>query len=219
LLLRHFGEEPPERCGNCDNCLAPPGTVDATEAARKLLSAAFRTEMRFGITHLVDVLAGKETDKIHGFNHHRLSVFGIASEEELALMKPVARALLARDALRADEYGGLSFGPAARPILKGEETLELVVPPKSKRRARARGGAPEPDADPLFEALRACRRDLAKSAGVPPYVIFHDSTLREIAALKPTSLSALSRVAGVGEAKLDKYGDAFVAAVTAFGAP
>ncbi len=219
LLLRHFGEEPPERCGNCDNCLAPPGTVDATEAARKLLSAAFRTEMRFGITHLVDVLAGKETDKIHGFNHHRLSVFGIASEEELALMKPVARALLARDALRADEYGGLSFGPAARPILKGEETLELVIPPNSRRRARTRGGASEPDADPLFEALRACRRDLAKSAGVPPYVIFHDSTLREIAALKPTSLSALSRVAGVGEAKLDKYGAAFVAAVAAFEAP
>jgi ATP-dependent DNA helicase RecQ len=215
LLLRHFGEEPPGSCGNCDNCLAPPNTVDATEAARKLLSAAFRTEMRFGITHLVDVLAGKETDKIHGFGHHRLSVFGIAGEEELALMKPVARALLARDALRADEYGGLSFGPAARPILKGEETLELVIPPKSKRRARSRGGS-EPDADPLFEALRACRRDLAKQAGVPPYVIFHDSTLREMAALKPASLSALSRVAGVGQAKLDKYGEAFVAVVQAF---
>src|SRR3546814_1656617 len=175
-LLSHFGEEPPARCGNCDNCLSPPETVDATEAARKLLSAAFRTEMRFGITHLVDVLAGKETDKVHGFGHHRLSVFGIADEAELALMKPVARALLARDALRADEYGGLSFGPAARPILTGEEPMELVLPPKRQRRRGER--VPNPEGDPLFEALRACRRDLAKEAGVPPYVVFHDSTLQ-----------------------------------------
>ena len=215
LLLRHFGEEPPARCGNCDNCLTPPTSVDATEAARKLLSAAFRTEMRFGITHLVDVLAGKETDKIHGFGHHRLSVFGIASEDELALMKPVARALLARDALRANEYGGLSFGPAARALLKGEEQLELVLPPRRQRKPR-RGSVANPEGDPLFEALRACRRDLAKAAGVPPYVIFHDSTLREMAELKPTSLGALSRISGVGEAKLQKYGEAFVDAIRAF---
>ena len=215
ILLRHFGETPPARCGNCDNCLAPPTTIDATEAARKLLSAAFRTEMRFGITHLTDVLAGKETDKIHGFGHHRLSVFGIADEAELALMKPVSRALLARDALRADEYGGLSFGPAAKPILKGEELLELVVPPKRERRRRRDRGT-EADADPLFEALRACRRDLAKAAGVPPYVIFHDSTLREMAELKPTSLAALGQVGGVGAAKLEKYGAPLVAAIRGF---
>jgi ATP-dependent DNA helicase RecQ len=215
LLLRHFGEEPSPRCGNCDNCLAPPSTVDATETARKLLSAAFRTEMRFGITHLIDVLAGKETDKIHGFGHHRLSVFGIAGEDELALMKPVARALLARDALRADEYGGLSFGPAARPLLKGEEQLELVLAPKRQRRPR-RDRATGPDGDPLFEALRACRRDLAKEAGVPPYVIFHDSTLREMAELKPGTLGALSRISGVGEAKLTRYGQSFVDTIRAW---
>ncbi len=215
LLLRHFGEEPPARCGNCDNCLVPPSTIDATETARKLLSAAFRTEMRFGITHLIDVLAGKENDKIHGFGHHRLSVFGIAGEEELALMKPVARALLARDALRADEYGGLSFGPAARALLKGEEQLELVLTPKRQRRAR-RDRAAGPEGDPLFEALRACRRDLAKEAGVPPYVIFHDSTLREMAELKPVSLGALSRISGVGEAKLARYGQSFVDAIRAW---
>ena len=176
LLLRHFGEDPPERCGNCDNCLVPPVTVDATEAARKLLSAAFRTEMRFGIGHLTDVLAGRDTEKVRSFGHDRVSVFGIAGEEELALMKPVARALLARDAFRADPYGGLSFGPAAKPILRGEEKLELVLPP-AKRRAQAPRpvGADFPH-DPLFEALRARRRDLAKEAGVPPYVIFHDST-------------------------------------------
>ena len=215
LLLRHFGEEPPPSCGNCDNCLSPPTRVDATETARKLLSAAFRTEMRFGIQHLTDVLAGRETDKIHGFGHHRLSVFGIAGEEELPLIKPVARALLARDALRTDEYGGLSFGPSAKAILRGEEQLELVLPPRRQRKAR-RDRSPGRDADPLFEALRACRRDLAKEAGVPPYVIFHDSTLREMAALKPTSLSSLSRISGVGEAKLARYGEAFVNAIGAF---
>ena len=209
LLLRHFGEDPPPSCGNCDNCLNPPATVDATEAARKLLSAAFRTEMRFGIAHLSEVLAGNDNERVRSFGHHKLSVFGIADADELALVKPVARALLARDALRADEYGGLSFGPAARAILKGEEKLELVLPPKRQRRSR-RDRAGDPDGDPLFEALRACRRDLARTSGVPPYVIFHDSTLREMAELKPTSLSALGRVSGVGEAKLERYGAAFV---------
>ena len=214
LLLRHFGEEPAERCGNCDNCLNPPSTVDATEAARKLLSAAFRTEMRFGITHLAQVLGGEDNEKVRSFGHHRLSVFGIADADELALVKPVARALLARDALRADEYGGLSFGPAARALLKGVETLELVLPPRRQKRSRRDRGS-GPDADPLFEALRACRRDLAKESGVPPYVIFHDSTLREMAELKPTTLHALSRVSGVGEAKLEKYGSAFVEVIAA----
>ena len=215
LLLRHFGEQPPERCGNCDNCLAPPVTLDATETARKLLSAAFRTEMRFGVQHLTDVLAGRETEKVLSFGHHRLSVFGIAGEEEVALIKPVARALLARDALRADAYGGLSFGPAAKPILKGEQALELVLPPKRTRRARANRDA-NPEGDPLFDALRACRRDLAQAAGVPPYVIFHDSTLREMAAVRPTSREALARVSGVGAAKLEKYGEAFVEVVRGF---
>jgi ATP-dependent DNA helicase RecQ len=208
LLLRHFGEDPPLRCGNCDNCLSPPQAIDATKVAQKLLSAAFRTEMRFGIGHLTDVLAGRETDKIHGFGHHRLSVFGIADEEEMALVKPVARALLARDALRADDFGGLSFGPNAKPILKGEATLEIVLPPK---RGRRKGGASRDyPHDPLFEALRARRRALAAEASVPPYVIFHDSTLREMAEAKPATIHALSRISGVGAAKLDRYGAAFV---------
>jgi ATP-dependent DNA helicase RecQ len=216
LLLRHFGEEPAQGCGNCDNCLNPPTTVDATEAARKLLSAAFRTEMRFGISHLTEVLGGKDSEKVRSFGHDRLSVFGIADADELALVKPVARALMARDALRADEYGGLSFGPAARAILKGEEKVELVLSPKRQRKPR--GGRPEnPDGDPLFEALRTCRRDLAKAASVPPYVIFHDSTLREMAQVRPTSLSALAQVSGVGEAKLEKYGRAFVDVIEGFG--
>ena len=209
ILLRHFDEEPPPACGNCDNCLNPPDALDATEIARKLLSAAFRTEMRYGVGHLADVLAGNETDKVLGANHHRLSVFGIADAEEQRLIRPVARALLARDALRADEYGGLSFGPAARPILKGEESVPLVLPPKRERRRRDRAAKDWP-ADPLFDALRERRRDLAKEQGVPPYVIFHDATLRDMAALKPRTLSEMGAVSGVGARKLDAYGDAFL---------
>ena len=214
ILLRHFGEDPPVRCGNCDNCLEPPTAVDATTTAQKLLSAAFRTEMRFGIGHLSDVLAGRETDKVHNFGHHRLSVFGIAGDEEVALLKPVARALLARDAFRADAYGGLSFGPGARPILKGEEKLELVLPP---RRSRRRRGAVAEDHghDPLFDALRARRRELAAAAGVPPYVIFHDSTLRAMAEARPATRQALSQLSGVGAAKLERYGEAFLEVIAA----
>ena len=209
ILLRHFGEHPAERCGNCDNCLSPPATVDVSTVARKLLSAAFRTEMRFGVGHLVDVLAGRDTEKVISNGHNRLSVFGIADEEELKLVRPVARVLIARDALRADDYGGLSFGPSARPILKGEESVGLVVQPKRERR-RKRTEQQEYPHDPLFEALRAKRREIAKERGVPPYVIFHDSTLREMAGLHPTTLAGLAQVTGVGEAKREAYGDAFL---------
>ncbi len=211
ILLRHFGEQPPERCGNCDNCLDPPATIDATEVARKLLSAAFRTEMRFGAGHLADVLAGNDTEKVRSFGHHRLSVFGIASPEEIGLVRSVSRALIARDALRADAYGGLSFGPGARPILKGEQTVTIASPPPRRRGRRNR--REDGPADPVFERLRAARRELAAQAGVPPYVVFHDSTLREIAARNPGTLDELAAVQGVGAAKLARYGDAMLRAL------
>jgi len=214
ILLRYFGENPPEHCGNCDNCLDPPATTDVTEVARKLLSAAFRTEMRFGVGHLADVLAGNDTEKVRSFGHDRLSVFGIATADELPLVRPVARALIARDALRADAYGGLSFGPGARPILKGEQQLNIAVPPPRRRVKRERFEGP---ADPLFDALRDARRRLAADAGVPPYVIFHDSTLREIAAQKPRSLRELGQVQGVGAVKLERYGDAMLAVLSTNG--
>jgi ATP-dependent DNA helicase RecQ len=212
ILLRHFGEDPPAQCGNCDNCLNPPTGIDATVVAQKLLSAAFRTDMRYGVTHLSDVLAGKETDKILMLGHNRLSVFGIVDEAEQKLIKPVARALLARDALRADEYGGLSFGPGARPILKGEEQVPLILPPERARRRKSRDGADYPH-DPLFDRLRALRRDLAREQGVPPYVVFNDSTLREMAALRPETLAGLAQISGVGAKKLETYGETFLAAI------
>ena len=214
ILLKHFGEDPPKHCGNCDNCLDPPAAIDVTEVARKLLSAAFRTEMRFGIGHLADVLAGKDNEKVRSFGHHRLSVFGIVSAEELALVRPVARALIARDALRTDAYGGLSFGPGAKPILKGEQQLTIALPPPRKRGSRNRFDGP---ADPLFDALREARRKLAADAGVPPYIIFQDSTLREIAARKPRTLNELSTVQGVGAVKLQRYGKAMLLALSTNG--
>ena len=210
ILLRHFGESPPESCGNCDNCLDPPKTIDATEVARKLLSAAFRTEMRFGVAHLADVLAGKETEKVVSFGHNRLSVFGIASDDEVALVRPVARALIARDAFRSDAFGGLSFGPGARPILKGEQEMTIAVPLPRRRAARRSQDFPP---NPAFDALREARRRIASEAGVPPYVVFHDSTLREIADRRPRSLHELGEVQGVGAVKLERYGDAMLEAL------
>jgi ATP-dependent DNA helicase RecQ len=214
ILLRHFGESPPETCGNCDNCLEPPATIDATEVARKLLSAAFRTDMRFGVGHLADVLAGNDNEKVRSLGHDRLSVFGIANGDEIALVRPVARALIARDALRADAYGGLSFGPGAKAILKGEQALTIAIPPPRKRSTRKRFDGL---ADPLFDALREARRRIAVEAAVPPYVIFHDSTLREIAATMPRSLAELAEVQGVGAVKLERYGQAILDALSANG--
>jgi ATP-dependent DNA helicase RecQ len=211
ILLRHFGESPPPSCGNCDNCLNPPASVDATQTARKLLSAVYRTGQSFGIGHLESVLRGQSTEKVMQRGHDKLSVFGIVQDDEVQLLKPVARALLLRDALDTNEHGGLMLGPEARAILRDEVQLSLVLPPKRARRSkRGSGDAPNPVSNPLFEALRACRRELAQEAGVPPYVIFHDSTLREMTDRSPRTLDALSRISGVGTRKLEAYGEAFL---------
>ena len=209
ILLAHFGEDAPETCGNCDNCLSPPAAVDATETARKYLSAVFRTGQMFGAGYVEDVLTGKSSERSLMNGHEALSVWNIVDAEEAPLLKPVGRALLLRDALRTNPHGGLEFGPSARAILKDGEALSLVLPPKRERRRKG-GAAPNPVGDPLFEALRAKRRELAADAGVPPYVVFHDSVLREMAAARPTSRAALGRLTGVGQRKLDTYGDSFL---------
>ncbi len=210
VLLRHFGEDPPEQCGNCDNCLSPPASIDATQTARKLLSAVYRTGQSFGIGHLESVLRGQTNDKVQQRGHDRLSVFGIINDDEALLIKPVARALLIRDALGTNEHGGLMLGPQARAILRDEVQLPLVLPPKRTRKGKRGGDTSNPVSNPLFEALRACRRDLAQQAGVPPYVIFHDSTLREMTERSPETMEALSRISGVGTRKLEAYGEAFL---------
>lgn len=215
VLLRHFGESPQEACGNCDNCLNAPASVDATEVARKFLSAVYRTGQSFGVGHLENVLTGNADEKALKFGHDQLSVFGIISGEEAALIKPVARSLLLKDALRPNEHGGLMFGPEAKAILKGDQSVSLILAPKRERRA-LRSGAENPVNDPIFDALRTKRRDLAAEAGVPPYVIFHDSTLREMAAIRPKSLRDMALVSGVGARKLDAYGAAFLEVIKGF---
>ncbi len=216
ILLKHFGDDPPENCGNCDNCREPPAAVDATEVARKFLSAVFRTGQSFGAGYIEQVLTGQSSERSLMNGHEALAVFGIASSpEEAALIKPVGRALLLRDALRTNDFGGLEFGPGARGILKEGERVDLIVPPKRARHRRGEAVS-NPSGDPLFEALRAKRRELALEASVPPYVIFHDSVLREMATLRPSSLTALGRITGVGARKLEAYGEAFLGVVRRF---
>ena len=215
ILLRHFGDPAPDNCGNCDNCLNPPSAFNATQIARKFLSAVYRTGQSFGITHLENVLTGTRNDRALQLGHDQLSVFGIVEGDEAAMIKPVARALLLRGALETNEHGGLMFGGDARAILKGETTIDLILSPKRERRSRRAGGVPNPVGDPLFDALRECRRTLASEAGLPPYVIFHDSTLREMVTVRPANLGALGRITGVGARKLEAYGDAFLSVIKA----
>jgi len=217
ILLRHFGEDPPGNCGNCDNCLEPVGVTEVTQLAQKLLSAVYRTGQSFGLGHLEKVLNGVSDDRVLQRGHDALTVFGIVGAEEAPLLKPLARALQARGSLVPTEHGGLALGGDARAILKGDKTVAIVVPPKRERKRRGgRGDAANPVGDPLFEALRDLRRDLASEAGVPPYVVFHDATLREMASVRPATLAELGEVSGVGARKLEAYGDAFLGVIRQF---
>ena len=213
VLLAHFGESPPAKCGNCDNCLEAPAVTDATELARKLLSAAYRTGQSFGLGHLTKVLTGAADDRVAQRGHDKLSVSGIVDPGEAALLKPLARALQAKGVLLSTEHGGLKLGGGAKPILKGEERVDLVVPPPRKRSRGGRTAEPNPVGDPLFEALRALRRELADEAGVPPYVVFADAPLREMVARRPASLREFADIPGVGAKKLDAYGERFLSVI------
>mgnify|MGYP001400342125 CR=1 FL=1 len=217
VLLRHFGEHPPERCGNCDNCLEPAGVIDVTQLAQKLLSAVYRTGQSYGLGHLEKVLAGLADDRVLQRGHDRLSVFGILADDEKPLLKAVSRALQARGSLVPTEHGGLALGGDSRIILKGDAAVLIAVPPvREKKKRGGRNEGANPVGDPLFDALRDLRRELAQQAGVPPYVVFHDSTLREMAAMRPASLGELGAIGGVGTRKLDAYGDAFLAVIRQF---
>ncbi|MEO1922586.1 MAG: DNA helicase RecQ [Sphingomonadaceae bacterium] len=216
VLLRHFGEDPPDTCGNCDNCCDPPKSVDATVVAQKYLSAVARTRQMFGAGYVEGILTGQSSDRAEKNGHDSLSVFGIVEGEEALLLKPVRRALMVRGALLPTEHGGMMLGGEARAYLKGERELDLVLPPKKQRRRQGRSGRdsfPNPVGDPLFDALRELRRELAEEGKVPPYVIFHDATLREFAARRPASRAEMGEVSGVGAKKLEAYGDAFLAVI------
>jgi ATP-dependent DNA helicase RecQ len=219
-ILRYFGEEHPGGCGQCDNCLEPVGTWDATQAAQMALSCVYRTGQRFGAAHLIDVLLGKETPKVAQFNHQQISVFGIGKSLTQQQWSSVYRQLVAAGFINVDmeAWGGLRLTEAARPVLRGEQEIWLrrdADPVKRKaqraeRNARKREPFAGANDDPLWLALKAKRTELAREQGVPPYVIFHDSTLLEIHNRKPQTLNGLAQIGGIGQAKLAKYGDAFL---------
>ncbi len=213
-LLQHFGEELDEPCGNCDTCLEPVETWDATEPARKALSCIYRTGQRFGTGYVIDVLRGGADERIRRNGHHRTSTYGIGADLPAATWRSLFRQLLARGLVTVDEegYGTLQLTEASRPLLRGESTLELRRE-GVKRRAKAKRTATrfdDPDDQALFDALRRCRRQLADEHGVPPYVIFHDATLVEMVEQRPADTEELAGITGVGERKLERYGDAFL---------
>lgn len=222
-LLEYFGQPGTADCGNCDTCLTPPETWDGTVAAQKLLSTVYRLDrernQRFGAGHCVDILLGKQNDKISQYGHDALSTFGIGTELRDTEWRGVVRQLLAEGLLAVEgDYGTLALTEASADVLARRRTVTMRREPEkvaSTRSAKPRGAATvvaelSPAAGSLFERLRAWRGATAKEQGVPAYVVFHDATLRQIATDAPTSLAELSRISGVGENKLAKYGESIL---------
>ena len=235
-MLGYFGEQAAS-CGNCDTCLSPPQTWDGTIAAQKLLSAVYRLRrergQKFGAGHLIDILLGKNTPRVSQFGHDSLTVFGVGTELREAEWRGVARQLLAQGLLAVEpDYGALVLTEASREVLSKQRTVPLRREPErparaaraqrgTGRTATAGGGAPAElpaAAAALFEQLRGWRAAAAREQGVPAYVIFHDTTLRQIAAEAPATQAELATVSGVGEAKLAKYGPQILDLVAAAGA-
>ncbi|MEX0607657.1 MAG: DNA helicase RecQ, partial [Halofilum sp. (in: g-proteobacteria)] len=211
-LLAYFGEDYGEPCGNCDNCLQPPETWDATEAAQKALSCVYRTGQRFGAGHVIDVLTGKPNDRIRQLGHDRLSTFGLGAELSRSAWQSVLRQLLAKGYLQPDPagHGGLRLSAVCRALLRGEERLHLrkdLLPAKRKTRASSVSTATPSRA---WEALRQRRRELADREDRPAYHIFNDATLAEMLEKRPRTLDEMAHINGVGQHKLAHYGEAFL---------
>jgi ATP-dependent DNA helicase RecQ len=220
-LLACFGEELPQACGHCDNCVSPVGLFEGTVEAQKMLSAVYRTGQRFGAKHVIAVLMGEASDAVQRWSHDKLSTFGIGRDHPEGFWRGVVRQLIAKGALNVDsgEYATLTLDQdKARPILRGEQQVMLREDTLAPRKAKtARGAAQVPSLsgadEGRFEALRKWRAVAARAQSVPPYVIFHDTVLREIAAVQPTGLDGLGVIKGVGASKLVRYGDAVLAAL------
>ena len=218
VLLRYFGEAPDgEGCGNCDTCTTPVETWDATDAARKALSCAYRTDQTFGAAHLIDVLLGNDNEKVLRFRHHEVSTFGIGEDLSKKQWSSVYRQLIAMGMLTVDgQHGSLRLTAAARPVLTGEQSLTLRKDPERReRRSRSKREKREirfdsPQQSELYESLRAKRTQLAREQNVPPYIVFNDATLMEMTLDHPRDLGAMRQVSGVGEAKLARYGQTFL---------
>lgn len=222
MLLRYFSEDYEGPCNNCDTCLDPVDVMDGTVPAQKFLSAVYRTGQRFGAVHVIDVLLGKATPRISQLGHGQLSVFGVGSEFDERGWRSVARQLLAGGYLRADasSFGALKLTPASAPVLRSETAVTLrrdSQPPKASPKSRPKrrmavADLPAEDAE-LFERLRELRSRLASEQGVPPYVVFSDATLRELATSRPENDEQFLQVSGVGQVKLERYGEAFLVAI------
>lgn len=212
LLLASFGETYPQPCGNCDNCLDPPQTWDATREAQQALSCVYRSGQRFGSAHLIDILRGGNTAKIRDFGHDRLSTYGIGAQHDANTWRSVFRQLLAAGLLQStgDGIAGLRLTEASRAVLRGEQNVQLRRDRlRSSRKSAASDRSQQlssPAAQSRFNQLRALRQRLANEQSVPAYVIFHDTTLRSIAENDPASLEQLASIAGVGDRKLERYG-------------
>ncbi|BBA32483.1 ATP-dependent DNA helicase RecQ [Methylocaldum marinum] len=222
-LLRYFGEISDKPCGNCDNCLNPPDTWDGTDAARKALSCVYRTGQRFGAHHIIDVLRGKSNERIQRLGHDRLSTFGIGQELDEKQWLSVFRQIIAQGYLTVDweAHGALRLTEDCRPVLRGEVSLSLrkdsykEAASAGRRHIEARFS--NPDDDRLWQALRALRRNLAEQQDVPAYVIFQDAVLMEMVQARPGNRTELKRLAGIGERKLQLYGDEFLAVILEHG--
>lgn len=229
-LLGYFGETPgTAKCGNCDNCLSPPVVRDGKVIAQKLLSAAYRTGQRFGAMHLIDVLVGRLTERVKQFGHDKISVFGIGAELNEKQWRAALRQLVAMGHLAPDSeaFGALKLTDSARGVLKGETEVMLreQVPGSRLRATRTKSrrgdiasvstGRTEPGDANLTGALRAWRSEVARTRGVPAYVVLHDATIDGIATSRPTTLTQLRGIAGIGDKKLEHYGDELIALVKA----
>ena len=214
-LLKYFDDHMEEPCGNCDTCLTPVETWDATVVAQKALSCVYKTNQRFGVTYLIDVLLGKDMARIKQFGHDKASVFGIGKELDKKQWSSIFRQLIARNLLSVDieGHGNLRLTEQCRPVLRGEEILHLrkeTKQTKSTQRGRKSFNNVKDQDKALWEALRSCRKTLADEADVPPYLIFHDSTLMEMVERQPETHDQFSKLAGVGEKKLEAYAEPFL---------
>ncbi|WMT87535.1 DNA helicase RecQ [Pelagibacterium sp. 26DY04] len=218
-VLKHFGESHPGNCGNCDTCLNPVDTWDGTEAANKVMSAIYRTGQRFGAAHVIDVVMGKTTEKVEKFSHQHLPVFGVGQDISVKTWRSVVRQLTAMGLVHVNHeaHGALYLDQGARAVFRGERAVTLRRDPERKRRDTNRALVGDAglsrEAEAVFERLRKKRREIASAQGVPPYVVFQDTTLRAMAVHRPETLEAMRALPGVGDSKLERYGAAFLAVI------
>jgi ATP-dependent DNA helicase RecQ len=224
MLVQYFGDKlsnhysDNNRCGNCDNCLQPVATWDASEAAKKALSCVYRTGQRFGAVHIIDVLKGKNNDKIKQFAHHKVSTYGIGNDLSTSQWRSVMRQLVALGYLNVNyDYGQLSLDETSRPLLKGQERLNLRLDQAAKKhKTHHKDWIIEPQEEAMWQALRECRSRFAQQQGIAPFMIFHDSALKDMLKIKPSTLAGLSQISGVGEKKLAQYGEGFLRVIAMF---